>query len=252
MHRLLGLGIVSRLGSGFLADRIGGLATVLVGSGLQALSLALYLFFDGLASLYVISAIFGLVQGGIIPSYAIVIREVFPAREAGSRVGVVIMATIFGMAFGGWISGAIFDLTGSYRAAFLHGIAWNVANFAIVWWLLRRSRHGGTSGAPGQETGAERSAWNCYVAKITPIIRVIAVKTVSATECNRYFSKILRDVRAGETVIVTLRGKPVVEIRSANRIVADREAAKQALFTRLRSQPVLNLPRIRRDELYDD
>ena len=81
---------------------------------------------------------------------------------------------------------------------------------------------------------------------------MIAVKTVSATECNRYFSKILRDVRAGETVIVTLRGKPVVEIRSANRIVADREAAKQALFTRLRSQPVLNLPRIRRDELYDD
>ena len=139
---MLGLGIVSRVGSGFLADRIGGLATVLVGSGLQALSLALYLFFDGLASLYVISAIFGLVQGGIIPSYAIVIREVFPAREAGSRVGVVIMATIFGMAFGGWISGAIFDLTGSYRAAFLHGIAWNVANFAIVWWLLRRSGTG--------------------------------------------------------------------------------------------------------------
>jgi prevent-host-death family protein len=81
---------------------------------------------------------------------------------------------------------------------------------------------------------------------------VIAVKTVSATECNRHLSKILRDVRAGETVIVTLRGKPVAEIRSANRTVADREAAKQALFARLRSQPALNLPRIRRDELYDD
>src|SRR5918995_1440301 len=139
---MLGLGIVSRVGSGFLADRIGGLATGLVGSRLPALSLALFLFFDRLAPLYVISAIFGLVQGGIIPSYAIVIREVFPAREAGSRVGVVIMATIFGMAFGGWISGAIFDLTGSYRAAFLHGVAWNVANFAIVWWLLRRSGTG--------------------------------------------------------------------------------------------------------------
>jgi MFS family permease len=128
---------------------------VLVGSGLQALSLGLYLFFDGLASLYVISAIFGLVQGGIIPSYAIVIREVFPAREAGSRVGVVIMATIFGMAFGGWISGAIFDLTGSYRAAFLHGIAWNVANFAIVWWLLRRSRP-----EPRRERPEERPTLN--------------------------------------------------------------------------------------------
>jgi MFS family permease len=136
---MLGLGVVSRIGSGFLADRIGGLPTVIVGSAAQALSLLLYLFFDGLSSLYVISAIFGLVQGGIIPSYAIVVREYFPAREAGARVGVVIMATIFGMAFGGWMSGVIFDLTGSYRAAFMHGIAWNVLNLAMVLWLWRRT-----------------------------------------------------------------------------------------------------------------
>jgi MFS family permease len=137
---MLGLGIVSRVGSGFLADRIGGLPTVIVGSAGQALSLLLYLFFDGLSSLYVISAIFGLVQGGIIPSYAIVVREHFPAREAGSRVGIVIMATIVGMAFGGWVSGAIFDLTGYYRAAFLNGVAWNVLNLMVVLWLLQRTR----------------------------------------------------------------------------------------------------------------
>jgi MFS family permease len=136
---MLGLGVVSRVASGFIADRIGGLRTVLLGSALQALSLLLYLFFDGLASLYAISAIFGLVQGGIVPSSAIVVREHFPASEAGSRVGVVIMATIFGMALGGWLSGAIFDLTGSYQAAFANGFLWNVLNAAVVLWLLRRT-----------------------------------------------------------------------------------------------------------------
>jgi MFS family permease len=133
---MLGFGIVSRVGSGFIADRIGGLATLLLGSVLQGLALVLYTGFDGLVSLYVISALFGLFQGGIVPSYAIIIREYFPPREAGTRVGVVIMATVVGMAFGGWMSGVIFDLTGSYRAAFLHGVAWNVLNGSIVAWLL--------------------------------------------------------------------------------------------------------------------
>jgi MFS family permease len=145
---MLGLGIVSRIGSGFLADRIGGLPTVLIGSGFQALSLLLYVLYDGLTSLYVVSAIFGLVQGGIIPSYAIVVREHFPAREAGSRVGIVIMATIFGMAFGGWVSGAIFDLTGSYRTAFMNGVAWNAANLVVILWLLRLTRRNATGAPP--------------------------------------------------------------------------------------------------------
>jgi MFS family permease len=135
---MLGLGIVSRVASGFVADRIGGLATLFLGSALQAFTLLLYFFFDGLASLYLISALFGLVQGGIVPAYAIIVREYFPAKEAGSRVGLVIMAPLFGMALGGWISGAIFDLTGSYRAAFAHGLIWNLLNLAIVAWLLRR------------------------------------------------------------------------------------------------------------------
>jgi MFS family permease len=111
---------------------------LLLGSALQGVALVLYLFFDGLASLYVVSALFGLFQGGIVPSYAIIIREYFVPREAGARVGVVVMATLFGMALGGWMSGEVFDLTGSYRAAFINGIAWNLLNLSIVIWLLTR------------------------------------------------------------------------------------------------------------------
>ncbi len=137
---MLGSGIVSRLASGWICDRIGGLRTLLLGSGLQALALAMFLPFDGLASLYVLSAMFGLFQGGIVPSYAIIVREYFSPLEAGQRVGTVLMATLFGMALGGWMSGEIFDLTGSYRAAFLNGIGWNLLNLAIAFELLRRAR----------------------------------------------------------------------------------------------------------------
>src|SRR5499427_10791660 len=137
---MLGFGIVSRIASGFIADRIGGIRTLLLGSALQGVALLLYLFFDGLFSLYVISALFGLFQGGIVPSYAIIIREYYSPREAGTRLGVVLMATLFGMALGGWMSGAIFDLTGSYRSAFANGLAWNLLNVSIAVWLLVRSR----------------------------------------------------------------------------------------------------------------
>jgi len=137
---MLGCGIVSRLISGLIADRIGGVRTLLLGSVLQGAALLLYLFFDGLASLYVISGLFGLFQGGIVPSYAIIVREYFSPREAGTRVGLVLMATLLGMALGGWMSGAIFDLTGSYQAAFLNGLGWNLLNVSIAAWLLLRSR----------------------------------------------------------------------------------------------------------------
>lgn len=139
---MMAAGVVSRLASGFLADRIGGVKTLLIGSVLQALSLLLYIPFDGLASLYVVSLVFGLSQGGIVPCYAIIVREYMPAREAGQRVGIVIMATIFGMAIGGWMSGWIYDLTGSYAAAFLNGIAWNLLNIVamvLLLWKARRS-----------------------------------------------------------------------------------------------------------------
>ena len=139
---MLACGIVSRLAFGWICDRIGGLRTLLLGSALQGIALLLFLPFNGLVSLYVISAVFGLFQGGIVPSYAIIIREYFVRSEAGARVSIVITATLFGMALGGWMSGAIFDLTGSYRAAFLNGIAWNLVNLSIVAWLLRRSTRG--------------------------------------------------------------------------------------------------------------
>jgi MFS family permease len=136
---MLACGIVSRIGSGFIVDRIGGLGTLLLGSLAQMTALMLYLLMDGLTSLYVISALFGLFQGGIVPSYAIIVRECFPAREAGARVGVVMMATLFGMALGGWMSGWIFDLTGSYRAAFANGVGWNLVNALIALWLFQKS-----------------------------------------------------------------------------------------------------------------
>jgi len=136
---MLGFGIVSRLLSGWICDRIGGLRTLLLGSFLQAVALMLFLPFDSLASLYIVSALFGLFQGGLVPSYAIIVREYFPASEAGAKVGLVIMCTLIGMALGGWMSGLVFDLTGSYRAAFLNGVAWNALNLCIAFFLLRRS-----------------------------------------------------------------------------------------------------------------
>jgi MFS family permease len=135
---MLGFGILSRLISGAICDRIGGLRTLLLGSVLQGVALLLFIPFDGLASLYLIAALFGLFQGGIVPSYAIIVREHFPAAQAGARVGAVIMATMVGMALGGWMSGKVFDLTGSYNAAFLNGIAWNALNLVIAFSLWRR------------------------------------------------------------------------------------------------------------------
>lgn len=137
---MLGFGIVSRVGSGFIADRIGGVRTLLLGSVLQGVALFLYLWFDGLLSLYVISALFGLFQGGIVPSYAMIVREYFSPREAATRLGLVLMATLLGMALGGWLSGLVFDHTGSYRAAFLNGLGWNLMNVVIMVWLLQRTR----------------------------------------------------------------------------------------------------------------
>jgi MFS family permease len=133
---------VSRLAFGFIADRIGGVKTLIIGSFLQCLALLFYIPFDGLASLYIVSAMFGLSQGGIVPSYALIIRDHFPAREAGARISLVLTATVLGMALGGWMSGRIFDLTGSYQAAFLNGILWNLLNLGIALWLLR-ARLGG-------------------------------------------------------------------------------------------------------------
>lgn len=138
---MLGFGIISRIASGWIADRVGGIKTLLLGSTLQCVALVFYLIDDSLNSLYVASALFGLFQGGIVPSYAIIVREYFPPQEAGFRVGLAISSTLVGMALGGWMGGMLFDMTGSYRAAFINGIAWNLLNGVIAWWLLfRQSR----------------------------------------------------------------------------------------------------------------
>ncbi|MEZ5662909.1 MAG: MFS transporter [Burkholderiaceae bacterium] len=152
---MLACGIVSRLVSGVICDRIGGIRTLLLGSALQGVALLLFLPFDGMVPLYVISGLFGLFQGGIVPSYAIIIREHFAVQEVGARVGAVIMASLVGMALGGWLSGWIFDLSGSYDAAFVNGIAWNLLNLSIAGWLYWRWRHPG--GGPGRRAGTMAS-----------------------------------------------------------------------------------------------
>jgi MFS family permease len=136
---MLGMGVVSRLGSGLIADRVGGVGTLILGSVLQAATLLFYIPFNGLTSLYIVSALFGLSQGGIVPSYALIVRQYFPARQAGVRVSLVLMSTVIGMAIGGWMTGLIFDWTGSYSAAFLNGIAWNLLNMTVAVWLLMGS-----------------------------------------------------------------------------------------------------------------
>jgi MFS family permease len=153
---MLGMGVVSRLVSGWISDRIGGLRTLLLGSLLQGVALLLFLPADGLVSLYVVSGLFGLFQGGIVPCYPMIVREYFAPEQAGARVGTVLMATLVGMALGGWMSGAVFDLTGSYHAAFLNGIAWNLLNLSIVGFLLWRASALGL--IRGWPAGAARAA----------------------------------------------------------------------------------------------
>lgn len=136
---MLACGVVSRLVSGVISDRIGGLNTLLLGSGLQMLALALFLPFKSLAALYLIAALFGLSQGGIVPSYTIIVRTFFKAGDAGWRIGTALLFTMLGMALGGWLAGAIYDLTGSYDAAFVNAIGFNILNLLLAAGLRRRS-----------------------------------------------------------------------------------------------------------------
>jgi len=137
---MLGFGIVSRVLSGALSDRIGGLRTLVVGSLLQALVLVVFLGADTLTMLYATSIAFGLVQGGIVPSYAIIVRTFFPASQAGWRIGTAFLFTICGMALGGWMAGAIYDATGSYTWSYVNAIAFNMMNLIIAGSLLYRYR----------------------------------------------------------------------------------------------------------------
>ena len=133
---MLGFGVVSRVAFGMIADKIGGLGTLMIGTVAQCLALFLFLPFDGLYQLYLVAAFFGLAQGGIVPSYALIVRDYFPAREAATRVSLVLMMTVAGMAIGGWMTGEIQALAGSYEMAFLNGIIFNLINMSIAGWLL--------------------------------------------------------------------------------------------------------------------
>ena len=154
---MFGMGIISRLVSGWISDHIGGLRTLLLGSVLQGVALLMFLWADGVSSLYLVSALFGLFQGGIVPSYALIVREHFTPQQAGVRVGSVLTATLLGMALGGWMSGAIFDATGSYRAAFVNGIAWNLLNVSVVVFLLMRAKRLGLVVSPLRAAPASAS-----------------------------------------------------------------------------------------------
>jgi MFS family permease len=154
---MLGGGIVSRVVSGWLSDRVGGIRTLIIGSVLQAMVLVWFVFADTLAMLYAASLAFGLSQGGIVPSYAIIVRTFFPAAQAGWRIGTALLFTIGGMALGAWLAGALYDLTGSYTASFVNAIAFNALNLAIATRLLRRALMF-RAPAPALASGATASA----------------------------------------------------------------------------------------------
>lgn len=129
---LLACSVVSRLAFGWLSDRIGGLMTILIGSSLQAVMLFFFMIVDSLAGLYIVSALFGLVFGGIVPAYALATRQLFPVRDAGWRIGVVFLGGYIGMASGGFLGGWIHDLTLTYEMAFLVGILFNIINLLAL------------------------------------------------------------------------------------------------------------------------
>jgi MFS family permease len=132
---MLGLRVVSRLASGAVADRIGAGPMLILGSSMQAAALLLYLYFNSKSSLYVISGLFGLFQGGVVPMYAVIIRKISAAARGRHQDQPGVDAGL-GMAVGGLAAGYIFDATGSYRLAFLHGLLWNCVNLALVSWLI--------------------------------------------------------------------------------------------------------------------
>jgi MFS family permease len=135
---LLGCAFFSRLAWGAVGDRVGGLRVLLIGSLCQALVLAMYLAVDSLIGLYVISALFGLAFGGIIPSYALIISQHFPPGSLGWRIATIFFFGAIGMAIGSWLGGVVFDITGAYRAAFAVGLLFNAIHLWIVGALVAR------------------------------------------------------------------------------------------------------------------
>jgi MFS family permease len=135
---LLGSAFVSRLFWGWLADRIGGLGTLLAGSACQALAIAAFTATQDEVGLFAISAAYGLGFSGIVPAYVLAVRELFPSAEASWRVPTLLFISMSGMAFGGWFAGALYDHFGFYAPAFAAGAVFNVANLAVIGFLVTR------------------------------------------------------------------------------------------------------------------
>jgi MFS family permease len=141
LSALLACAFIGRQVWGFIADKIGGLRTILAGSVCQATAMTGFLLTQDEAGLYVVAVAFGLGFSGMIPAYAVAIRELFPAREASWRIPTFLLCSGMGMAAGGWLAGAVYDFAGFYAAAFATGIAFGLANTLVIAMLvLRQSR----------------------------------------------------------------------------------------------------------------
>ena len=137
---LLACAFISRQFWGMLADRIGGLRAVMAGSACQAVAIAAFLLTQNEIGLFAVSAAFGLGFSGIIPSYVVAIRDLFPSSEASWRVPTFFFLGMSGMAFGSWLAGALYDHFGFYAPAFAVGVFFNLANLVVIGFLVARQR----------------------------------------------------------------------------------------------------------------
>jgi MFS family permease len=136
---LLGFAFLARQFWGWVADRIGGLQTLLWSSLVQATGLAGFLLTKDQASLFAISAVFGIGLSGLLPAYVITVREYYPVEEANWRIPTVLFAGLLGMATGGWGAGFLYDEFAGYLPAFAVGMAFNLANLAVLLFLVSRT-----------------------------------------------------------------------------------------------------------------
>jgi MFS family permease len=135
---MLACAFVSRQFWGVFADRFGGLRTVMAGSTLQMLATGAFLLTQNEAGLFAVASAFGLGFSGIIPAYSVAIRDLYPSREASWRIPTVLMTSMCGMAFGSWFAGVLVDMFLSYRPAFAMGVVFNMANLAVILFLVSR------------------------------------------------------------------------------------------------------------------
>ena len=142
---LLGCAFISRQFWGAMADRIGGLRTVMVGSACQAAAIAAFLLTQNEAGLFVISGVYGLGFSGIIPSYSVAIRDLFPSSEASWQIPTLLFTAMSGMAVGSWLAGKLFDHFGSYAPAFATGVVFNLVNLVLLGVLVTRLPHRDTA-----------------------------------------------------------------------------------------------------------